>query len=133
MPPTICGVFLSGSCNQTNWETTTPGSTTLLLKRQHASEYLALSAYLHLLLPAFLNLPLTDRAVDKPAKVANLKFPCRTILFNLRGALPYHPTAIDLLMRGLLQGQKKQELALSMHGDIPPPLLKTLHGFKGNS
>jgi hypothetical protein len=41
----------------------------LLRERQNRSEYLAFSAHLHLLVPAFLHLALADRPVDKPAKM----------------------------------------------------------------
>ena len=104
-----------------------------ILNRQHGSEHFALPAYLHLFLPVLLHLTLTDRPINKPAKVANLKFPCRAILLSLRGTLSYHPTGLVLLTRGLLLGQKKEHLTFSMHRDISPTLLKALYGFKRNT
>jgi hypothetical protein len=91
--------FLSGSWNEADWERTALGSATFLSKRQHASEYVAMPAQFHFFLPSLLHLALTDGAINKPAEVASLKFPCRTISLNLSRALSYHPAGFALLLR----------------------------------
>jgi hypothetical protein len=93
-------------------------------------EYLALSAHLDLLVPAFLHLALTDGPIDKPAKLPALKFPCRAISSDLHGTLSYHPTGLVPFVMGPHDGQKKEHLSFDMHRDISPSLLKTLYGFR---
>jgi hypothetical protein len=91
--------FLSDSWNEADWERTALGLATFLSKRQHASEYVALSAQFHFLLPCLLLLALTDGTINKPAEVASLKFPCRTISLNLSRARSYHPAGFALLLK----------------------------------
>ena len=105
----------------------------LLKERQHRSEYLALSAHLHLLVPVFMHFALTDRPIDKPAKLPTLKFPCRAISPHPIGTLPYHPTRLVVFITGPHHRQKKVHLSLDIHRDVPPSLLKTLYGFGRNT
>jgi hypothetical protein len=105
----------------------------LLRERQHRSEYLAFSAHLHLLVPAFLHLALTDRPVDKPAKMPTLKFPRRAISPDLHGTFSYHPTGSVPFIMAPSHDQEEEHLSFNMHRDFPPSLLKTLYGFKRNT
>ncbi len=100
---------------------------------KHLSEDLALPAYFHLRLPPLSYLALTDRPTNKPAKMAGVKFPCRTVSPGLHRTLPDHPTATLLVMRKVLKDQQKKDLALNVDGNIPPSLLKTLNGFERNT
>jgi len=75
-----------------------------ILNRQHGSEHFALSAYFHLFLPVLLHLTMTDRPVNKPAKMPYLKFPCRTVLPDRHGTLSYHPTGPFFPKGRLLRG-----------------------------
>ena len=54
-------------------------------------EYPAVPATLHLLLPAFQRFSLTDRSIDKPAEMAELKFPGWTLTFLLDRAFSQSP------------------------------------------
>jgi hypothetical protein len=105
----------------------------LLRERQNRSEYLAFSAHLHLLVPAFLHLALADRPVDKPAKMPTLKFPRRAIFSDLHGTFSYHPTGSVPFIMTPFHDQEEEYLSFNMHGDVPPSLLKTLYGFKRNT
>jgi len=96
-------------------------------------EYLTLSAYFHLLLPAFLLTALANRPINKPAKISPLKFPCRTVLPNFHRTLSYHPTGPFFPGTRLFRGEKKKDLTFNVNGDIPPPLFKALYGFKRNT
>jgi hypothetical protein len=106
------------------------GSATFLSKRQLGLEHFALSAYFHLPRPAYLHAALANRPVDEPAKMPNLKFPCWAISLRLYGTLPYHITRSTILAGEFLHGQKKEDLTFNVNGDVPPPLFKTLNGFK---
>jgi hypothetical protein len=99
----------------------------LLRESQNRSEYLAFSAHFHLLVPAFLHLALADRPVDKPAKMPTLKFPRRAISSDL------HPTGSVPFIMAPFHDQEEEYLSFNMHGDVPPPLLKTLYCFKRNT
>jgi hypothetical protein len=50
---------------------------------------------------------MTDRTVDIPAKMAELKFPRGALFASFHRAVPYLPTAFALGMVLLLQSQKK--------------------------
>ncbi len=97
-----CRLLLSDFWNETDWKSTALGSATFLSKRQYASEYFALPAQFHFFLPGLLHLALTDRPIDEPAEVSDLKFPCRTVLLNLSSALSYHPTRVAFLLKYFL-------------------------------
>jgi len=48
-------------------------------------------AKLHFLFPVFMNITVANGATDKPAKIAGLKFPCRTLAFLLTRTRFYIP------------------------------------------
>ena len=90
-----------------------------------------MSAHLHLLVPALLNLALTDGPIDKPAKLSTLKFPCRAISSDLHRTFPYYPTGcVSFIIMGPLHGQEKEHLSFNMHRDVPPSLLVTLYSLE---
>ena len=96
-------------------------------------KYFTSPAYFHLILPTGLDLPPADRAADTPAILAGFKFPRQTIFPDFFLTLHYCPAGLGLLIRIPLQCEKKRELPFNMHGNIPPSLFKTLHGFQGNT
>jgi len=97
------------------------------------SEHLALSAYFHLLLPAFLRTSMANRPINKPTKISHLKLPCWAVLPDLHGTLPYYPTGRFFPIGRLFRGYKKKDLTFNVDRDIPPPLFKALHGLKRNT
>lgn len=94
-----------------------------------ARKYPASAAQLHLLLPAFLHLALTDRPVNEPAEMPCLKFPCRAILPDLLRTSLYDPTGSGHFFLRILEGHEEKQLAFDMHRDAPPSLLEALYGF----
>jgi hypothetical protein len=100
---------------------------------QHRLVNFAVSTYFHLLFPAFLGCALADRSIDEPAKVPGIKLPCGAILPVRGGTTASQPTGLGLLGSAAFQGQNKQDLALNMHGDVPPALFETLNGFRRNA
>ena len=91
-------------------------------------------AYFHLLEPTLSHPPLTDSPINKPTKVASLKFPCRTILPDVDRALPYLPAGSVLLGSGpVLESHEEKHLTFNIYWDVPPPLFKALYGFRRNT
>jgi hypothetical protein len=84
-------------------------------------------------MPALLRLALANCSINEPAKVSNLKLPCRASLLSLLRALSYHPARPVLLMRIFLENQKEKDLTFNMDWDLPPPLFKALYGLIRNT
>jgi hypothetical protein len=92
----------------------------------------AVPAGFHLLLPAFLDLPVTYGPVDEPAQIAQFKFPCRAFALTLLGAVLRRPAFLfSPSLDGMNSCDDKQELPLNVSRHSSPPLLKTLNGFEG--
>ncbi len=102
-------------------------------QRQHRLVNFAVSAYFHLLFPASLGRAPADRSVDEPAKVSGIELPCRAILPVLRWTAARQPAGLGLLGGAALECQKKQDLALDIHRNVPPALLEALNGLGRNT
>jgi hypothetical protein len=68
------------------------------LKRHDLLKYFALTANLHLFLPAFLSFPMTDCSANAPAILACPKFPRRAILANFFGAFLQIPAGFAVFI-----------------------------------
>jgi hypothetical protein len=97
--------------------------------RKYAHEYRALSAYVHLLIPAFLHLAPADGPVNEPAQMSCVKFPRRALLSRFFGAAPYAPTGTGLFVLRRLQNHEKQYLTFRGYRNVAPSLLEALYGF----
>ena len=99
----------------------------------HRLEYPAFSTALHLLLPALLRFSLTDRSIDEPAKMPELKFPSWTLPFLLYRAFSQTPAAPLFPTWGIAVGEKKQHLSLDMDRNSSPALFKALYSLERSS
>jgi hypothetical protein len=88
---------------------------------------------LHLLFPAFLRLSFTDRSIDEPAEMPELKFPGRTPASLLSRTFSHIPAAELRSTRRIVVSKKKQHLPFDVYGNFSPALFKALHSFKRSS
>jgi hypothetical protein len=93
----------------------------------------ALAAYLHFFLPRWLQLSLTNGAVDEPAEVPELEFPGRAVFPRISRAVLNGPASPVFLVLPQLPAEKKQDLSFYMRGNSSPALLKALYGFDRGS
>jgi hypothetical protein len=91
----------------------------------------AVPAGFHLLLPAFLDLPVTYGPVDEPAQITQFKFPCRAVALTFSGAVLRRPAFLfSPSLGGMNSCDNKQELPLNVGGHFSPSLLKALYGLE---
>ena len=93
---------------------------------------LAVTADLHLILPAFIGSTFALGTADKPAEMSGLKFPGRAFLFQ--AAFFFLPAVFAFT--GIftpLVDQKKIHLALNVQWHGSPSLLVALDGFQRNT
>jgi hypothetical protein len=88
---------------------------------------LTFPAYRHFFAPAFLNLPMTYRTVDKPAEVPHIEFPGGTGLAGWKRTAPNIPAEMGFFAPSSLEGLQKKHLTLDVHRNFPPTLFKTLN------
>ena len=65
-------------------------------------KYFAGLAYLHFFLPVFLNLSVTNRAVNEPAQLTGAELPGRAFDFKFRAAFFNLPAGFRLALFGIL-------------------------------
>jgi hypothetical protein len=68
-------------------------------------------------------------SVDKPTKLSTLKFSCWALLPRFKRTPFNRPTGLAEPAGSPFHGEEKQRLALDMHVNVPPSLLKALDGF----
>ena len=76
-----------------------------------------------------MNSALTNGAVNKPAEVAHLELPCRTLTLQLKGALFLDPTGLLIFRASIDPGEQEIEMPLRMNRDGPPSLFVTMNGL----
>ena len=100
---------------------------------EHGLEYPAFSTTSHLLLPALLRFSLTDRSIDEPTEMPELKFPGWTLALLLNRAFSQTPAALLLPACGVAVSKKKQHLSLDMDRNSSPALFKALYSLERSS
>jgi hypothetical protein len=80
-----------------------------------------------------LSLSLAYRAVDKPAEMACVEFPCRAGLPSWGRAAPNIPATTAFPAAPSFKSLQKKGLSLHMRRDLPPTLLKALNGLERGS
>jgi hypothetical protein len=85
-------------------------------------------ASFHFFAPAVLNLPPAVGAVDKPAKVSDLKFPGRTVFSPGGRASLDLPARAGPFATTRFHGRQEKNLPFDVSGDFAPSLLEALHG-----
>ena len=90
-------------------------------------------ASFHFFAPAVLNLPPAVGAVDKPAKVFDLKFPGRTGFPPGCRASFDHPARLGPFAATRFHGRQEKNLPFDVSGDFAPSLLEALDGPDGCS
>ena len=94
---------------------------------------LARPTNLHLLIPVFLNSAVTNCSVYEPAKLSNLKLPCRAVCFLVRRTFFYSPTRFSALPFLSDPGEQEIHLSLRRRWNEPPALFVTLNCLNRNS
>jgi hypothetical protein len=83
--------------------------------------------------PAILRFSQANGPVDKPAKIARIKFPCRTTLTSLHGTVLNIPARPSIVRFSFLHIQQEKHLTFDVYGNLPPSLFKALNGLKRSS
>jgi hypothetical protein len=96
---------------------------------QHTVENLARPAFFHFIIPAFVDVAITNGSIDEPAKVPASKFPGGTLLLFFGGAFFYFPAGFAGIDTVIFSCNQKIQMSFHRRRDGPPSLFITVDRF----
>jgi hypothetical protein len=97
---------------------------------KHPGKDLTRAAYFHFIFPFIVDAAITYGTVDKPAKIAGIKFPGRALKFLIAITFSGFPAGLAFIRFAVFSGKQKIDLPLHGGWNCAPSLLIAVDSFQ---